>query len=123
MFLWKLHKTARDATCLRSCRNLSSGFGGPGGHDHLLVHGWRDWRRYVAGDVGLLGLVRQVAHCRGHPKDVSVTRQGGVTSGEVGDPPQSVAHGVWMNEQLAGAGLDRSAAVEVGIQGLGESGT
>jgi len=28
-----------------------------------------------------------------------------------------------MNEQLAGAGLDRAAAVEVGIQGLGEGGT
>jgi hypothetical protein len=59
--------------------------------------------------VGLLGLVCEVADGGGHPKDIGVAWLSGIAAGEVGDTPQSVAHGVWMNEQLAGAGFDRAA--------------
>ena len=56
----------------------------------------------------------------GHPQDVSVAGNGGVASGEVGDPFEAIAHRVWMNEQFPCACLDGATTVEVGVEGLGE---
>ena len=60
------------------------------------------------------GLLRRIVELtdRGrHSQHVSVARLGGIAPGEVGDPLEPVSHGVWMNEQLAGAGLNRAAAI------------
>src|ERR1700712_3039302 len=101
MFLWRLHKTARDATCSISRRDLSTDVGTARRHDQLLFDRRRDRRHDAVRSTGLLCLVREMADGRGHPEDVSVTRKGRVAAGEVGDPAQSVAHRIWMNEQLA----------------------
>ncbi len=63
--------------------------------------------------------IAQTAHCGRHPQDVRVAWHGGIATGEVGDPLESVADRVWMNEQFfSGASFDRAAAVEVGVEGL-----
>jgi hypothetical protein len=54
-------------------------------------------------------LMGQSTHRGGDSKDVRVAGQGGIATGEVGYPLQAITHGIWMNEQLAGAGLDRAA--------------
>src|ERR1700742_3062946 len=116
MFLWKLHKNARDATCSRSCRNLSSGFSARRGSDQVLFHRRRDRYHDLACSAGLLSLVCQVADRRGDPEDVTVAWHGRMAPGEVRDAPQPVPQSVWMNEQLAGTGLDGAAAVQIGVQ-------
>ena len=56
-------------------------------------------------------LTAQTTDGRSHPQYVGVSWQGGVATGEVGDPFKPVADGVWMYEQFACAGLDRAAGV------------
>ena len=56
----------------------------------------------------------------GHPEHVGITRKRGIPTREIGDAFEPVADGVWMNEQFAGACLDRAAGVQICVQGLGQ---
>src|SRR3984893_2526131 len=114
----KRHSMRRIRYRAAICRDLSAACDCLRWCDQVLFHRRRDGRHDVAGEAGLLSLVSKVAHGGGHPKDIGVAWLGGIAAGEVRDTPQSVAHGVWMNEQLASAGFDRAAAVEVGVEGL-----
>ncbi len=60
------------------------------------------------------GLRRRIVELADGGRDsqhVGVARLGGIAAGEVRDALEPVSHGVWMNEQLAGAGLDRAATI------------
>src|SRR5690349_24999469 len=105
MFLWGSYKSACDATPSISGRNLFPISDVSRGADQGR---WELSNRTVC--RGIRGRrISQPSHRGRHPKHVRIARQGGVTSGEVGDPLESVTHSVWMNEQFPGASFDRAA--------------
>src|ERR1700760_3851875 len=66
----------------------------------------------------LMSLPGQAAHRRGNPKNIRIAWGRGIAAGEVGAALESVPHGVWMNEQLPGAGLDRATGIQISVQRL-----
>jgi hypothetical protein len=52
-----------------------------------------------------------LTHRRRHTQHIRITGLSGMAAGEVGNALEAVSHGVWMNEQLAGAGFNRAARI------------